>query len=146
MRRILLSLCLLLSTIFLFGQGIRVTGRVTDDVGETLPGVTIMVKGTTTGTVTDLDGRYELLAPAPDVILVYSFIGMASQEVPLQGRSIVDVVLGRAVTDLDEVVVVGYGTQRRESMVAAISTISSKEIVQSPTSNLVLVWLAGCLV
>ncbi len=136
MKKILLSLCLLLSTIILYGQGIRVTGRVTDDVGETLPGVTVMVRGTSTGTVTDLDGRYELLAPAPDAILVFSFIGMASQEVSLQGRNVVDVVLSRAVTDLDEVVVVGYGTQRRESMVAAISTISSKEIVQSPTSNL----------
>lgn len=136
MKKILLSLCLLLSTIILFGQGIRVTGRVTDDVGETLPGVTIMVRGTTTGTVTDLDGRYELQVPGPDVILVYSFIGMESMEIPVQGRTVIDVTLGRAVTALDEVVVVGYGTQRRESVVAAISTISSKEVVQSPTANL----------
>ncbi len=136
MKKILLSLCLLLSTFILYGQGIRVTGRVTDDVGETLPGVTVMVKGTSIGAITDMNGRYEIRVPAPDATLVFSFIGMESQEIALGGRTLLDLVLRSASTDLEEVVVVGYGTQRRESVVAAISTISSKEVVQSPTSNL----------
>jgi TonB-linked SusC/RagA family outer membrane protein len=136
MKNALLSICFLLTTLIAYGQDVRVTGTVTDIEGETLPGVTIIVKGTAIGTVTDLDGTYMLQVPDPSSVLVFSFIGMQPKEIELSGRSVLNVILERGATELDEVVVIGYGTQRRESMVAAISTISASEVVQSPTANI----------
>ena len=89
-----------------FGQTLRVTGTVTDaGDGSTLPGVTVLVQGTTIGTVTDINGRYEINAAA-DATLLFSFIGMTTLEVPVQGRNVINVTLETAMTALGEVVVV----------------------------------------
>lgn len=114
-----------------------VRGTVTDgSTGETLPGVNIIVKGTTTGTSSGTDGRYELTVPSLNDTLVFSFIGFQTQEIPIDGRTEINVAMVPETVEGEELVVVGYGTQKKESMVAAISTISSEEIVQTPTSNL----------
>lgn len=94
------------------GQELTITGTVTDASDDaTLPGVTVLVEGTTRGTVTDVDGRYEIRADADDV-LVFSFIGMTTREIPVDGRSLINVAMEAEVTALGEVVVVGYGTAR----------------------------------
>lgn len=138
------GLLLLLFLISLWGmsQEITVRGKVADDAKAPMPGVTIVVKGTTIGTVTDLDGAFSLKVSDPNATLVFSFVGMTRKEIALNGKTNLNVTLEQETTGLDEVVVVGYGTQRKESIVAAISTISADEIVQSPASNL-SVGLAG---
>lgn len=114
---------------------ITVRGKVTDANGDPLPGVTISVPGTTIGTATDLDGVYSLSVPEGST-LVFSFIGFQSQTVDLGGRSVIDVVLEEDMASLDEVVVVGYGVQKKTSVTAAVSSIKGAEIANVPTTNL----------
>jgi len=129
----------LLFTIFsVFGQQIRVAGVVTDaSDGSTLPGVSVVIKGTTQGTVTDINGRYEIMA-ASDAVLVFSFIGMETQEVPVQGRTMINVVLQTDIATLDEIVVVGYGTQIRSKLTGNIARVSSEVIENKPVTSVEL--------
>lgn len=113
---------------------IRVMGTVTDVNGKPLPGVTISVPGTTIGTATDLEGEYSLLVPEGST-LAFSFIGFESQTVAVGQRTVIDVVLSEDMTSLDEVVVVGYGTQRKSDITGAISSISSKDLEEIPAAN-----------
>ena len=107
---------------------ITVTGRVTDVVdSEPLPGVNVLVKGTLNGTITDIEGTYSIAAEGNDTLL-FSYIGYTSQEQPIRDRNVVDVTLAEDVQSLEEIVVTGYGTQKRESLTGAISTINSKDI------------------
>lgn len=128
MRRILIfSGLLLFMGISLYGQMIRVTGRVTDATdGGSLPGVSIVIQGTTIGTVTNLDGQFELQAPA-DAVLVFSFVGMQTMEVPVGGRNIINVTLEREVVLVEEFVVIGYGIQRREDATGAVSVVGARD-------------------
>jgi TonB-linked SusC/RagA family outer membrane protein len=112
-----------------------ISGTVTDDAGNPIPGVNIIVKGTTKGTTTDSEGKYTLSINEDDVVLVFSFIGYAVQEVPVNGRSVIDVQLQEDVQSLDEVVVVGYGTQKRANVTGAVSTVSGDAIAQRPLTN-----------
>ena len=112
-----------------------ISGRITDEKGVGLPGVTVLVKGTTNGTQTDADGRFSIVAPA-DATLVFSFVGYATQEVAVGGRSSVD---ARMVTDtqgLSEVVVVGYLAQDRQNITSAVSTLNVKEATKAPVATI----------
>lgn len=104
---------------------ITVKGVVSDATGEPLIGATILVKGTSKGTATDLDGNYTITA-APNSELQFSYIGYKSQTVKINGKTTLDVVLQEDSEVLDEVVVVGYGTQKKESMTGAVSVVDSK--------------------
>jgi hypothetical protein len=105
-------------------QGIMVTGTVMSSVKEeTLPGVTIVVKGTTIGTVTDAAGKYSLVVPNSTDILVFSSVGFKSEEIPVDGRSVIDLSMAEDLQNLDEVVVVGYGIQKKVSVTSAVSQI-----------------------
>lgn len=132
-----LKLILLLIIFFpalLFSQ-ISVTGVVTDDQGETLIGVNIIEKGTTNGTVTNIDGEFSLKVSNINSILTFSYIGFLTKEIKvLSGK--IRVVLESDVRLIEEVVVIGYGAQRKESVVGAISTLSATDLIQSGTSNL----------
>ncbi len=121
----------------LYAQDVTITGTVVDGSGETIPGVNILEAGTTNGTVTDLDGNFTLNVASSDAILTFSFVGFASQEIPLNGRSNLEVTLEQDISALDEVVVVGYGTQRKSDLTGAISSIKTEEITRIPTSNVV---------
>ncbi|MEX2592911.1 MAG: SusC/RagA family TonB-linked outer membrane protein [Anditalea sp.] len=113
-----------------------VSGTVTSQTdGETLPGVTVVIKGTAAGTVTDLDGYYTLDVPNEDDILVFSSIGYISQEVSLNGRSVVDVVLAEDVQNLEEVVVIGYGTVRREELTSSVSSIKEEDFISGAVND-----------
>ena len=91
---------------------ITVTGKVTGEDGSALPGVTVAVKGTTNGTITDIDGNYSLKELPSNATLVFSFVGMEMQEIPVTG-SVINVVLKETSIGLEEVVAIGYGTQRK---------------------------------
>lgn len=125
-------------------QQLSVSGIVTDRLNDPLPGVTIQIKGTGQGTVTDIDGKYNIVVPSGNAILVFSFIGYQTQEISVGQRQSIDVVLNEATTELEEMVVVGYGQQKKESVVAALSTISAVGLRQTPASNLGIA-LAGRL-
>lgn len=115
---------------------ILVSGTVTSAIGgDALPGVNVQIEGTTTGTITDIDGKYSLSVEDDQGVLIFSYIGYASQTVPINGRSTIDVTLSEDITGLDEVVVVGYGTQKRISVVGAQSAIEAQEL-EMPVANL----------
>ncbi len=114
-----------------------VRGVVSDASGEPLIGATVIEKGSTNGTATDIDGLFQLnLSDAKNAVLVVSYIGFATQEVPVKGRSTVDVTLQEESSVLDELVVVGYGQQKKESVVGAISQVHSGDLLETPSANL----------
>lgn len=117
-------------------QNRTVRGKVKDDKGEELPGVSVSIKGTSVGVLTDVNGNFTLANVPPNAVLSFSFIGMEPQEVSLNGRAEIAVVMKSHVINVEEVVVVAYGQQKKESVTAAISTVSSKELVQSPVANI----------
>ena len=98
----------------MFAQQIKVTGKVTDSTNEGMPGVNVQVKGTATGTITDFDGNYSIDVPDSKSTLVFSFIGYVTQQVPVGGKKVLNVQLKDDTQTLDEVVVVAYGTARKE--------------------------------
>lgn len=113
----------------LIGQGKSVSGVVySADDNTTLPGVTVVVKGTTIGTVTDMEGRYLLNDVPPDATLVYSFIGMTTVEVEVGSQRVIDVKLQTNISELDELVVIGYGTVKKRDVTGSVSVVDSKTI------------------
>lgn len=113
-----------------------VRGSVTAyESDESLPGVNIIIKGTTLGTTTDADGNYSLEA-APDAVLVFTYIGYVQEEIPVNNRSVIDVSLTPDIKSLQEVVVIGYGTQERKDLTGAISSVSSEELDKINASGL----------
>ncbi|MBC8081989.1 MAG: SusC/RagA family TonB-linked outer membrane protein, partial [Hymenobacter sp.] len=113
---------------------LTVTGRVLDETGGGLPGVNVVVKGTTNGTQTGPDGRYTITAPA-DATLVFSFVGYTGQEVTVGGRTTVDLTLAPDSKALDEVVVVGYGTQSKRDLTGAVARVDGAELVNQPVQT-----------
>ena len=114
-----------------------VSGRVTDSSGVPLPGVTVIVKGTTNGAITDFDGNYSIENVPPDGTLVFSFVGMKSQEKAIENKGTINVTMEEDMIGVDEVVVVGYGTQKKINLTGAVSSISSKELESKPVVNVV---------
>lgn len=117
-----------------WAQDVAVTGTVTVENGETLPGVNVLLKGSNSGTITDAEGRYRIQAPA-DGTLVFSFIGYIMQEIPLSGRSEVNVVMQEDITTLEQVVVVGYGTQEKKDITGAVAVIGEEAFESRPNTQ-----------
>ncbi|MEX0778746.1 MAG: TonB-dependent receptor [Balneolales bacterium] len=114
-----------------------VTGTVTDVVnGEALPGVNILVKGSSTGTSTDIDGEYQLNTSSLSDTLIFSYVGYQTQEIPVDGRTELDVELEFDVFGTDELVVVGYGTQKSTNVIGSVTTIQNEELSASPVSRI----------
>ncbi len=114
-----------------------VTGRVTDaSSGEALPGVNVVVKGTTVGTATDSRGNYQLTAPSLQDTLVFSFIGYQTEEVPIDGRTVINVSLRSQALTGEEVVVTGYGTQARREVTGSISSVEAEAVNQISEASL----------
>ncbi|HOB85790.1 MAG TPA: carboxypeptidase-like regulatory domain-containing protein, partial [Bacteroidales bacterium] len=116
-------------------QQIQVTGTIVDEGGLPLPGVNVVVKGTTIGVTTDMNGKFALTVPDRNATLVASFIGYITQEIPVAGRSVIDISLVSDALSLEEVVVVGYGTQKKVNVIGSVTTISTSEITASPTNT-----------
>ena len=114
----------------------KITGKITDKQGLPIPGVTVKEKGGKAIALTGTDGSYTINVSDDNAILTFSFIGFTTKEIRLNGNSELNVVLEDTPQDLSEVVVIGYGTQKKESVTGAISTIATKDLVQSPVANL----------
>ncbi len=130
--RSLVLLLFFLGSVSLRAQ--TVSGTVTSDEGEPLIGVSILVQGKSSGTVTDLDGNYTVSA-APGDVLVFSYTGYTRQEIPVDNRSRIDLSLDSDVALLDEVVVVGYGTQRKEDLTGSVSVVNTEELDKQAASD-----------
>ncbi|SDM39515.1 TonB-linked outer membrane protein, SusC/RagA family [Catalinimonas alkaloidigena] len=115
---------------------VTVAGRVTDAVGEGIPGVNVLEKGTSTGTITDVEGRYTLNVVGESSVLVFSAVGYMQREVTVGNQTAIDLSLEEDVRALEEVVVVGYGTQQKSDITGALSSVSAKEIEEIPVQNL----------
>ncbi len=135
MQMMMVSLTMLLVCSFTVAAQVTVSGVVSDENGEPLPGVTVMVKGTTMGASTNIDGQYSIKAPA-DGTLSFTYVGMIPQEVKIAGKTIVNVTMKEDAKILDEVVVVGYGQQKKVTMTGAVSAIGAKDIVKTTGTSL----------
>ena len=135
-----LFVCLCFLSYNVWGQNTQnysLKGQVQDTSGETVVGANIKIKGADIGTITDLDGNFSLLVPAKGAILIISFIGYQSQEIRLKpGENNLKVVLKDDAQQLDEIVVVGYGTQKKSSLTSSVEVVRSEELLQMPTINL----------
>lgn len=131
----LLSLLCLGITQPLFAQNVTVKGKVTDDKGEMIPGASVTVKGFQQGTLTDAEGMYSIDV-AGNATLVFSFLGYLKEEVPVSNRSTINVSLKTDTKALEEVVVVGYGTQRKIETTGSIASVKAADLVQTPVANI----------
>lgn len=129
---LLISLLLFFGTIW--AQKITVSGVVTSDSGEAVPGVSVVIKGSTQGTITDIDGKYSIQA-AGDDILVFSFIGLTTQEVAVANKSSINVSLKESVETLSDIIVVGYGKMNVKDLTSSITTVKSDDIIKTPTGQ-----------
>ncbi|WP_298650484.1 TonB-dependent receptor [uncultured Proteiniphilum sp.] len=138
---ILLLLVVLASSATLQAQSIAVSGLVQDVMGEPLPGVNIMEKGTTNGTITDIDGNFSLSVNGSNAVLTVSFVGFINQEVKVDGRSSLVITLREGSQLIDEVVVIGYATRKKATVAAAVSSVNNQDLVRSTSTT-----AAGALV
>ena len=118
-----------------YAQDVKVKGKVNDEQGQGLPGVSILVKGTSAGTVTDIEGNYTVNAPGA-ATLVFSFIGYITQEIPLGNKTSLDVKMLADTKALDEVVVVGYGTAKKATLTGSVTAVKGAELQKAPSTNL----------
>lgn len=109
-----------------------VSGTVTDEAGEPLPGVTVLIKGTTQGTVTDIDGNYSIDNIPENATMVYTFIGMLKQEIAVDNQTSINVSMAANTIGIDEVVAIGYGTQKKSDITGSVSSIKGEELTQVP--------------
>lgn len=116
-------------------QQLRIAGIVTDERGNPLVGVTVLVKGTTIGTLTDMSGQYSILSAPRDATLIFSFIGMTTQEIAINERDKIDVVLQESAVGLDEVVVIGYGTMKKRNLTGATTSFKAENIDARPLAR-----------
>lgn len=135
MKRLIFLLFLFLSTTFLYAQQeLNISGKVTNNTGLGLPGVSVVVKGTVRGIVTDIDGAYVIKAPA-QATLVFSFVGFKIQEIQVNNHTSINVKMEEDVVGVEEVVVVGYGTQKVKDLTSSITTIKTQDLVKTPAGQ-----------
>lgn len=134
---VLLPLFLVIvSSEYAIAQSRRIEGIITSPDAQTMPGVNVLLKGTTTGTASDVDGRYSIDVPSAESVLIFSFIGYVTKEITVGNATRLDVVLEEDLASLSEVIVVGYGTQERAKVTGAISSVRAEEITALPVSSL----------
>jgi len=115
---------------------ITITGKITDENAQALPGVTVLLKGTTVGTTSDVDGRYSLNVPDGNGTLVASYIGYTTLEIPVNNRTVINFSLAPDVKALEEVIVVGYGTQKKSDLTGSVGTIKAETLQERPAASL----------
>jgi TonB-dependent SusC/RagA subfamily outer membrane receptor len=132
-----LMLLFLFSIDAAFAQNVTVKGKVTDaTTGESLIGVSVLVKGTTTGTQTDVNGTFTINAPSA-ATLTFAYIGYATQAIPVNGQTSIDVKLQAKANELQQVVVVGYGTQRKLDVTGSVASVKGEDISKQASTNVV---------
>ena len=133
--RLFCLLLLMFSATIVFSQKRTISGNVVDEIKEPLIGVTVQVKGTTQGTVTDLDGNYSILVDNPNVTLIFSYVGYKKEIIPLKNRTVVNVTMQMDSEVLDDVVVVGYGVQKKKLVTGATVQVKGDNIAKLNTVN-----------
>src|SRR5690606_33813016 len=128
----LIAVFLMLNVINGYSQDFTVRGTVTAEDGESIPGANVTVKNTSIGTVTDLAGNYKINIPDGNQTLVVSFIEYVSQEIPINGRSEIDIVLEPDVQALEEVVVIGYGTVQKSDLTGSVGRVEMEDLIKAP--------------
>ena len=118
-------------------QPIGITGTVTDENGEPLPGVNVVIKGSSTGTITDLDGKFSIKVEDSSAILVFSYVGYLIKEVTVGSQTTIDLAMQSDVLGLEEVIVVGYGSVKKSDLTGSVSSVDSEDLNIFPTSNVV---------
>ena len=126
--------CLLLGSISVFAQTKTVTGTVTDAANEPLIGASVLVQGTSTGTITDMDGKYSI-SVTPEDVLVFSYVGMTTQSIKVGTQSIINVTLKEDSQVLAETVVIGYGSAKKRDLTGSITNVKGEEIANKPAMN-----------
>jgi TonB-linked SusC/RagA family outer membrane protein len=116
-------------------QSAPISGTILDATGFGLPGVTVLEKGTNNGTVTDIDGKYTITVSSPQATLTFSFVGYEAQEILVGNQTTIDLTLQEAIGSLDEVLVIGYGTQKERDLTSSISTLKTEDITKTPSPN-----------
>jgi TonB-linked SusC/RagA family outer membrane protein len=135
-KSLLLSLAFLISAVMALAQDRTISGKVTSvEDGSAIPGVNIVVKGTTTGAVTDVDGNYKLTISGDGNTLVFTFIGMVSQEVIIGSRSVINLTMALDSEQLSEIIVTGYGSQTKEAIIGAVSVIDTEKLQMMPKAS-----------
>lgn len=135
-RKLIVGLLCICSTAATFAQTATVSGVVKDDTGEPVIGAGVFVKGTTLGTITDIDGHFSFRADDLNGVLVVSFVGMETQEIPMKGKGTFDIVLKSSNTLLEEVQVVAYGAQKKVTLTGSISSVNTDELLKVPTASI----------
>ena len=129
---LLLVLC---TTATVWAQGVTITGTITDEHGDPLIGVNIQVRGTTTGAITDINGRYSVAVSGNQAVLIFTYIGFLQQEMTVGAQRTINIVMREDAQGLEEVVVVGYGTQRKSDITGAVATVDPDKLRDRPVSN-----------
>ncbi|MCH7733012.1 MAG: SusC/RagA family TonB-linked outer membrane protein, partial [Candidatus Marinimicrobia bacterium] len=119
---------------FTYAQERTVTGKVTSE-GVSLPGVNIVIQGTTQGAVTDVEGNYSIVVPGPDAVLVFSSIGFITEAIIVGNQSTIDLALAPEITSLEEIVVTAYATQQKKDITGSVSIVKSEDLIQMPQGN-----------
>ena len=135
LKAVLITLPMLFFSFLSYAQSLTVSGIVQDESGYALPGVAVAIQGTLQGTITDVEGRYTITVDDPNSVLTFSFIGMETQNVDVAGRSVINVFLKTEFADLGEVVVVGYGTQRKSDLTGAVVKVGADDLKNRSTSD-----------
>ena len=135
MRKLFLLFLFLLSVGYVHAQSRTVTGTITDQTGESLPGVNVVVKGTTIGTITDLDGKFTISIPSDAEVLQFSYVGMKPQEAAIGNKTTFSVELEEETFGIEEVIAVGYGIQRRSEITGAISSVKGVQLAKMPVGD-----------
>lgn len=138
----ILTVFLWVISVSVFAQSQKINGTVTDADGGPLPGVTVIIKGTTIGTITDIDGNFVMTNVSSDDVLVFSFVGMVTQEILVENQSTVAVTMVSDAIGIEEVVAIGYGTRTKANLTGAVGALTGDEMVKSPAAN-VITSLAG---
>lgn len=135
-KKVLLTFSLFFTTSLIYSQSTSLSGSVVDVSGSPLPGVNVVEKGTANGAVTDFDGNYSITVTAPDAILMFTSIGFATLEIAVGNQTNIDVVMEEDASALDEVVVVGYGTQRKQDLTGAVASVDLEQFEDAPNTSI----------
>ncbi len=134
-RRLIMLLLLLMAVQVTFAQKMEVTGKVTDEKSEPLSNVSVLVKGTSTGVNTGADGSFSISVPNANAVLVFSYVGLRTQEVTVGTNRTLNIQMSSSATQLNDVIVVGYGTQRKKETTAAVTSVSAEQFNKGNVSN-----------
>lgn len=134
-RYLSLGMAVFLSPLFMAAQNININGQVFDEAGSAIAGVSVVVKGVSGGTATDASGAYDISAPSNGT-LVFSSVGYLTREIAVNNQTTIDVVLSPTVENMEQVVVIGYGTQRREAVTGSVASLTGDKLQQVPASNI----------